>query len=1530
MSNSRRKSARRISAVQAAPVKAEDYAIRWQPITNTNTPSADIMSSPDPLNESANDSAFFPPSSTRRIPRSLISNRFASRSVTRSVSPRKQTFELEVGNNTSPQKLLVTVETDDAPPSSVGTRRRLFQSPGSQASVRVRERATTTTVPLRDEDEPTTPRRRGRPRKSNGTPIPGAGVKRRAGTPMQRTPRRARSSRVGDTDDALSEISAQETPRSARRGRPPKNKPIDPPGDAIPVPSSIATASTKRGGRRRRQAMDQDELIQMADLAADNASIEDLQDDPPPLDDQVDLIMAPLPSIEDAGSALPPTTSAAQDSDLWLGTGPDEEVTPRPRRRTTKSASVGSSNQRRESRSASAASSGSKRTPRQSTSRIPIQPEPKLADLENEPADFPDLVAAPSDVSSADDLVPVEPTAYRNDTIAQGEDFSMIFMDSIPSFQASFRQSNNGAPPLPEPEEHEIGEETNMIINNTLETLRQEQEAAEEEEEDQNEAVDGSGLNMPEPEDQVQGAEPPTFDMEVEAEPQLRSPAATTEPEPEPEPEPEMKARHQPQPDASEGLSPVRAFSPLLARSPRKFHSPLRHQVLKATARQAGQLDGSPATRAPAEGESRNSPLRRDAMPVTEDESNMYEDSFSEIPQEVLAAATPRRPTAFGLRPEAEDEPAEDIAEMDEPAQDDEMLDEVDLVGRHRSVESVPQIQVDSAEEPLVGQLQQQQFIASNVSIVSQHEAGRLPTPDDTPPHHESEAGDETDDKSVQASSTSSANPSPVANTFEEVETVTYTASQRRAVQQPTLSIEEPGPAPKVTPMNQNSSPLQEPQSLMPENPQMRPARPTLSPIVRAGRVLQSVTSDPPSPESRERQLGSPFRSSASKESRDSRSSRRISTSPPRPFSFPVPRASSVGAAPAVDDPFKSTLKSTAQSGFLQALGRSIGSGVGHRRSISRESLGSSIRHAPPSEEMSWVADEGPISPRLRGDNSLQDLAPNTLRTVPKEPTPAAQMDRAGEDEVEDEVEPEGTKDKDDETDIWEFEASRTTPRSTRQQPFGRKPPAPILRRGTIPSPWVKPGTSRFAASGREASPELHTNDRDQAVPSSAQQGSENEEFSLLAEQRRAEEERAKANQSPSKGGKFDLSSFFSSPAALPGLIAAKTMSILGTRPATNEAVQVAQVAQVEEVEDEESPRPQRTTEPLNVGQETVASSSPTQETPSITPTQPLYPKLAQKEFQPSSSPRRDLFSPVRQEQRGETPEQTGSESPMTPEQVTMPSVPQKQNFTPRPRQTSQTFFQPSSAQAQPPSGARTPPRMQLSHEDIANWQKQTTTASSDDSPGYRRPLLRPLPHKNASPTKSSLRSPLKPHTPGRVVEFTSSVLSPMEQAQARQHARGSIFGSSLFSQAPPPPQPESQPEDKENHQHQQDQSDVSMTDASPVVKQPVPPPLSQTVWTRQHWLLLDELLQLRRQGPFHGDYEHSARSEKLLGKTVRSQGESMKLERWHLDCVDAFRMEVGDGWDEAVLAKRLFALVLGEERRARGMEDKDDRVMFH
>jgi hypothetical protein len=44
-----------------------------------------------------------------------------------------------------------------------------------------------------------------------------------------------------------------------------------------------------------------------------------------------------------------------------------------------------------------------------------------------------------------------------------------------------------------------------------------------------------------------------------------------------------------------------------------------------------------------------------------------------------------------------------------------------------------------------------------------------------------------------------------------------------------------------------------------------------------------------------------------------------------------------------------------------------------------------------------------------------------------------------------------------------------------------------------------------------------------------------------------------------------------------------------------------------------------------------------------------------------------------------------------------------------------------------------------------------------------------------------------------------------------------------------------------------------------------------------------------------------------------------MRFEQWHLEAVDEFRGYV-PGWEEKVIAMRVFALIVGEERRALGL----------
>ncbi|CAM1504211.1 Fc.00g018020.m01.CDS01 [Cosmosporella sp. VM-42] len=1349
------------------------------------TPSADIMSSPDPLNES---NVVMPSSiNTRRVTRSQLSDRFASVGP----SPRKQMFELEVGDNKSPRKLLVTVESEDAHASTRqgDARRRLFQSSSPLLpAIRRRERATTTTVPLRDtiEEEPATPRRRGRPRKSNGTPLPSAGMKRRAGTPLKKSPRKARMSTTTEMNDESREPSVQPTPQSAKRGRgrPPKNRTTEPSSELGTEPTPKATS--KKRGRPRRLALNPDELLEMADEAAETSVI--VEEEPEPISDVITVLTSPeQPQIDEPHEDIASQSIADAESDIWMATL-DDEPTPRAANPSAQSARIPS--------------------PQAEPSRSP-EPEPEVDPSEVD--DYGYLPPAASDVSSTDEP-PTAARARNNDTIAQGEEFSMIFMDSIPSLQETLRSS------MHEPSHNDFGEETSLIINNTLESLRRSQQGTQDMEVERAETAETSNPVLP----------PPTS-----AEPHA---SATRPPI-----------------SLSPNRNRLQNLSPSWTQSPRRGgFSPLRHQVLKFKARQSAE-DETPRDTSIVHGgqSSAISQRMRISARRNDEESNFYEDSFSEIPQGVLEAATPRRPAAPRREDEEADQPIEEMA--------DEMADE-------------------QMEE--VSQEQNELPTASNTSVVSRSDAGRLPTPDDTPPHADVQEA-QNQGKSTQESQSSQmiASPSQPQNLPQIVEDIIEEADEEQIeeilpeVSQPrsaTHLLDDRLPQIEVTPINQMTSPLQEPVSVNPEATLDRSRRPTLSPIVRAGRALQSVTSDPPSPEPRENQLRSPFRSSASKE--QSLGGRGMSISPRRPLAFPevtqIPPPNQ-----AYEDPFGSDTRHTGQISFMQALGRSSTAAPQKSHLSSRESNGSSMRITPPSEdEMSWVANEGPISANLRGDVSLRVAAQSSTVGAVSGTIPHGQLDGATADMDE------TPEERDDEMDIWEFEAQRATPRTTRQQPFGKKVAAPVHRRGTLPSPWTKQGPQKRPQSAetvprRMQEPEFDVDRTEEA----AAEAVDMQEYSLLAQREKAQQPN-KAPESVVKASRFDLSSFFSSPAAIPGKIAEKLLPgrLSGFGAKTNE------------------PRP---------AQEAA-----------VLPTSSMFPQVPQKEFRPSSASRTNLFSSTRTNEQA-TP-QDEDMTPDTPERIEMPSVAQKKNFTPRPRQPSQSLFQPPAR-----SGAPTPPRMQLSHADIQRWQQQTSEASEDSPELSQPPLLRPLPPRNASPNKSSLRSPLKPHTPGRVVEFTSSVLSPVEQAKVRHQRR--LSNSSVSQPGMAPQILPQQTDDKENHEA----SDVSMSDASPLVKNPHPELLSQTLWTRQHWLLLDELLQLRRLGSFELNYER--RAEKYLGKMVKSQGEAMRLERWHLDCVDAFKAEIG-GWDEAVLVKRLFALILGEERRNRGVVERPARVMFH
>lgn len=129
-----------------------------------------------------------------------------------SSSPTKQTFELDVGNGISPQKIRVTVEAESNKENyyaSYAGEEASSPSPSRAATRRRNMRTTTTTIPLKglsdsDDDSVVTPpkRGRGRPRKSTDTPVPSK-PKARNATPGKKSPVRRRA--FGDLVDGDNE-----------------------------------------------------------------------------------------------------------------------------------------------------------------------------------------------------------------------------------------------------------------------------------------------------------------------------------------------------------------------------------------------------------------------------------------------------------------------------------------------------------------------------------------------------------------------------------------------------------------------------------------------------------------------------------------------------------------------------------------------------------------------------------------------------------------------------------------------------------------------------------------------------------------------------------------------------------------------------------------------------------------------------------------------------------------------------------------------------------------------------------------------------------------------------------------------------------------------------------------------------------------------------------------------------------------------------------------------------------------------------
>lgn len=243
------------------------------------TPSRGSASSPDPLNERGDDPATLPmlSSAARPITRSQRSNSMYSldphnrMQPSRFSSPRKQTFHLDVGSGASPQKIRVTVETEDNAESNSGGDALTDDVAHFDEKVNRRLFTASTPVPsLTPKAAATSSRRRQRspsPSKASPTKTP---ARKKAGlsTTTTKVPLRGLSDDEGTSENAVVATPKPKRGRPRRSGTPKPLTTIVEPSSTPAATSSKATSSPVKRGRKPRAATPKAEETHGDELAS--------------------------------------------------------------------------------------------------------------------------------------------------------------------------------------------------------------------------------------------------------------------------------------------------------------------------------------------------------------------------------------------------------------------------------------------------------------------------------------------------------------------------------------------------------------------------------------------------------------------------------------------------------------------------------------------------------------------------------------------------------------------------------------------------------------------------------------------------------------------------------------------------------------------------------------------------------------------------------------------------------------------------------------------------------------------------------------------------------------------------------------------------------------------------------------------------------------------------------------------------------------------------------------------------------------
>lgn len=1371
---------------------------------------ADLLSSPDPLNDSP---TFQSPARTRQTSR-------RSSIQPRTSSPTKQTFELDVGDQISPQKIRVTVEagsdTENGYTHFVEGSGVAEPSPSRPRVNRRRERTVTTTIPVKglsdsedDAQEVTTPKRgRGRPRKSAGTPVP-AKKGGRAGTPTRKNGGKRRS--IGDLVDGDDEEDYNfqigkgvqvGRGKGRSRSRSIKDTSLKSTPATKQAESTGASSTTSKKGRGRRKSLLPEEVIVLED---DNSGgLPELED----LEPETDGVLQDV----DGNEAYPPSAYSTIRSTTTIGANDQDVVIARfdPGNETPKRAGWSSPRTIEGARPSSPAFQGYP-SPSVSPEKYASQYEESVRTTPASPEQSGNGVEGDQDDEEGEDGIGEMP---EFDTVLESEGFSMISVDSVPSLREhlSSPASQNEKEPL------------NLVRNKSLDSAK--------------------GL--------AAAAENDSFSSIPEEVLQAATPARKAQ-------NPNLLSIQNSRLDDSFSSIPPEVLE--AATPARKTH------LAKLQSRANSRVEDSFSSIAPevleAATPGRELPKSKLLQP---NNSQVYEDSFSAIPSAVLDAATPA--------------PARHASPKPRTIQGDPVSDRSSMAAPSRP--------------------------ASSGRNFSNSTSTRLPTPEETPsppvdsflpqpgseksksPTSAAVSGDQlaTNESSIHSQMRSSP-PSVAPRRY------TYTAHlrQRRELypgitQTPSIVFSSPSLPP---PLHVTRGRL----VLAVETEKTE--RPGLSPIARAGRALQDAVGPVSSPRGRAQSLGSPFKSPAADRKSSSSSPSNLSPTQDRRAN-PIPRLEVAGnlfpnpwnRSVHHDDPFSNNALSRPQP--MAAAEKHIYTlGLPEQRRISDPRL-SAIKSEGNSmlsdDAMSWQAEE-----EITADDATTSLVNNIN-------SPARERGSS-------------------------IEASHQTSASTTQ---------------TLEQKWEAERDAVRKQIENASTSQVICIDSDDEAPHCAKADGDDEDFGLLLETLNSSSpavqqpqvlashniEKPRRSKLPSPWRKnskrlvySDELSHLSSPPATARVPFGKGLVNKGTGDDEN-ALDLSSFIIPQKVGFQ--PRVQ---DSGGLDLSALLASSPNKTRP------PVLTKSSQNNTSIQQEPS-SISAPSFQ---------TGENSSKGSQHQSFAPIPQKQSFQPQVRDandadTSSIFasspLKPStyvsnifgvhankatvvhnltpelsSSSATEPLGLSSPSRTnslripaqrtpaQLSEaecsygssfspnseEEKGNRSIENRTLKWTETVRLAAVPIQPL----VSPTKSCLRSPLKTPSNGSGSGSYDSTVSPSKN--------------------------------------------VAFVSSSPLPESPIAKPLSSTTWSKDHWRLLDSILQSWKpennggseDGP-KGRRRNSTRViSRLLGRKVFSQGEEMRLQQWHLEVVDEFRGIV-PGWEEKVIAMRVFSLIVGEERRQAGL----------